>query len=120
VQATCDRVLIINEGKIVADGTPEQLQQEFRGAESVTVELRTGAANPVEQVSPKLRSLPSVTGVEMLSRTGPAGRFRLHVEKGADIRETVFHLAVAEKWILLELTTKKTSLEEVFHKLTMS
>jgi ABC-2 type transport system ATP-binding protein len=120
VQATCDRVLIINEGKIVADGTPEQLQQEFRGSESVTVELRTSAQNPLEQLSPKLRYLPSVMSIELLSHTGPITRFRLHVEKGADIREAVFRLAVAEQWTLLELTTKRTSLEEVFHKLTMS
>jgi len=120
VQATCDRVLIINEGRIVADGTPAQLQQDFRGAESVTVELRTNLPNPLEQVAPKLRSLKSVTGIELLSRKESVSRFQLHVEKGADIREATFRLAVAEGWVLLELTTRSTSLEEVFHKLTMA
>jgi ABC-2 type transport system ATP-binding protein len=120
VQATCDRVLIINEGKIVADGTPAQLQQDFRGAESVTVEFRTNLANPLEQIAPKLRALASVTGVELLSKKDSVSRFQLHVEKGADIREATFRLAVAEGWVLLELTTRSTSLEEVFHKLTMS
>lgn len=120
VQATCDRVLIINEGKIVADGTPAQLQQDFRGAESVTVELRTNLPNPLEQVAPKLRGLQSVTGVELLSRKDSVSRFQLHVEKGADVREAAFRLAVAEGWVLLELTTRSTSLEEVFHKLTMA
>jgi ABC-2 type transport system ATP-binding protein len=118
VQATCDRVLIINEGKIVADGSPAQLQQEFKGAENVTLELRTELRNPLEQIAPKLRGLKSVTGVDLLSGKESVSRFLLHVEKGADIREAAFRLAVAEGWILLELSTRSTSLEEVFHKLT--
>ena len=120
VQATCDRVLIINEGTIVADGTPAQLQQDFKGAESVTIELRTAASDPLGQIAPKLRSLTSVTGVELLSRKDSISRFQLHVEKGGDVREAAFRLAVAEGWVLLELSTRSTSLEEVFHKLTMS
>ena len=120
VQATCDRVLIINEGTIVADGTPAQLQQDFKGAESVTIELRTAASDPLGQIAPKLRSLTSVTAVELLSRKDSISRFQLHVEKGGDVREAAFRLAVAEGWVLLELSTRSTSLEEVFHKLTMS
>lgn len=118
VQATCDRVLIINEGKIVADGTPEQLQQEFRGAESLTLELRTNSADPLQHVSPKLRSLPGVGSVELLSQHNGTARFMLHVEKGADVRESTFRMAVAEGWVILEMHRKATTLEEVFHKLT--
>ncbi|HXG01328.1 MAG TPA: ATP-binding cassette domain-containing protein [Bacteroidota bacterium] len=118
VQATCDRVLIINEGKIVADGTPEQLQQEFRGAESLTLELRTNSADPLNQVSPKLRSLPGVGSVELLGQKNGTSRFMLHVDKGADVRESAFRLAVAEGWVILEMHRKATTLEEVFHKLT--
>jgi ABC-2 type transport system ATP-binding protein len=120
VQATCNRVLIINEGKIVADGTPEQLRAQFQGAEAITLELRAPAAHPLEQVAPKLRSLPGVTNVELLSHADSLFRFLLHAEKGADVREAAFRLAVAEGWVLLELYRKVTSLEEVFHKLTTS
>jgi len=120
VQATCDRVLIINEGKIVADGSPEQLQQDFKGAEMVTLELKTSAVNALDQISPKLRSLGSVTEVELVSQKNSTSRFQIHVEKGSDIREAAFRLAVSEGWIVLELTRKSTSLEEVFHKLTMA
>jgi ABC-2 type transport system ATP-binding protein len=117
VQATCDRVLIINEGKIVADGTPAQLREEFRGAETVNVELRT-AADPVGAVLPRLRALPGVAGAEILTAGGDAVRLSLAAEKGADVRPGVFRLAVAEGWVLLELSRTGTSLEEVFHKLT--
>ena len=120
VQATCDRVLIIHEGRIVADGTPEQLQHDFRGAESISLELKTNAANPLEQISPKLRALASVTGVELISQKNSNVRFQLHVEKGMDVREAAFRLAVSEGWVVLELSRRSTSLEDVFHKLTMA
>ena len=120
VQATCDRVLIINEGRIVADGTPEQLQSDFHGAESLTLELKTVAMNPIEHVSPKLQSIAFVTGVEMLSTNNGFSKYTLHVEKNADVREALFRLAVAEGWVILEMHRKTTSLEEVFHKLTTS
>lgn len=118
VQATCDRVLIINEGKIVADGTPEQLQQEFRGAESLTLELLTNGADALQHISPKLRTLHGVGSVELLSQKNGTARFMLHVEKGADVRADVFRKAVAEGWVILEMHRKATTLEEVFHRLT--
>jgi ABC-2 type transport system ATP-binding protein len=118
VQATCNRVLIINEGKIVADGSPEQLQREFHGAESLTLELRTDASDPVGQLLPKLRSIPAITEATLLSHESSISRFELHAEKGTDIREATFRLAVEQGWILLELHRKTTTLEDVFHKLT--
>ena len=118
VQATCDRVLIINEGKIVADGSPEQLQKDFQGAESITLELKTTVADPMEQIAPKLRGLAAINSVRLLSGNGSLCKFELLVDKGADVREAAFRLAVSEGWVVLELHRKDTSLEEVFHKLT--
>ncbi len=118
VQATCDRVLIINDGRIVADGSPEQLQQEFHGAESLTVELKTAAADPVQELLPVIRSLEGVTGVTLLAHEGGTSRFELQTGKGVDVREAAFRLAVNKGWVLLEMQRKVTTLEEVFHKLT--
>ncbi len=118
VTATCDRVLIINEGKIVADGTPEQLQSDFQGAETLTVELHAPGADPLQTVAPRLKLLAGVTSVELLSHAGPTCKFVLHTEKGADVRPEVFRMAVTGNWTLLELHRKATTLEEVFHKLT--
>ncbi len=120
VQATCDRVLIINDGKIVADGTPEKLRADFRGSESLTLELQTGSTDPLVHIAPRLRSLPGVGSVELLGQQNGAARFELHVEKGVDVRESAFRMAVAEGWIILEMQRKATTLEEVFHKLTTS
>lgn len=118
VQATCDRVVIVNEGAIVADGTPGQLQQEFRGSELIVIELKTQVANPMVDIFPKLQSLSNVESVEYGGDENGAHRFSLFAAKGSDIREEVFRQAVQERWVLLELTRKATSLEEVFHKLT--
>jgi len=118
VQATCDRVIIINDGRIVADGSPEQLQHEFHGAESVTLELRTGAVDPVQEITPQLRMLNAVTNVTLLSDDAGVSRFEIHAEKGTDVREAAFRLAVHKGWTLLEMHRKATTLEEVFHKLT--
>jgi len=116
VQATCDRVIIINEGRIVADGTPAQLQQEFRGSESVTVELKTG--DPPANIVSKLMLLTNVEQVDQQHSDGQNHLFLVHTAKGSDIREQLFHRAVQERWVVLELSRKATSLEEVFHKLT--
>ena len=118
VQATCNRVIIINEGRIVADGSPENLQREFHGAETLTLELKTGGLDPLELVAPKLRAIGSVNNVTLLSHREGTVRFELAIDKGADVREATFRLAVMEGWIVLEMHRKATTLEEVFHKLT--
>jgi ABC-2 type transport system ATP-binding protein len=118
VQATCDRVVIVNNGAIVADGTLEELQQNFRGSERIMLEVKAAVANPMTDVFPKLEKLSFVESVEYLNREGDHHRFSLRTARGSDIREDIFRTVVAEGWILLELTRTATSLEEVFHKLT--
>lgn len=117
VQATCDRVIIINEGTIVADGTLEQLQQDFRGSEKISLELKTRATNAMTEIYPKFKDIQHVDSVEYSGQEGEVHKFSILAEKGFDIREEIFRRAVSEGWILMEMS-KATSLEEVFHKLT--
>jgi ABC-2 type transport system ATP-binding protein len=118
VQATCDRVIIINEGTIVADGTLEQLQQDFRGSEKISLELKTRATNAMTEIYPKFKDIQHVDSVEYSGQEGEVHKFSILAEKGFDIREEIFRRAVSEGWILMEMSRKATSLEEVFHKLT--
>lgn len=118
VQATCDRVIIINEGRIVADGTPERLREQFRGAEVISLELKANVANGMTDLFPKIRGLEHVENVTYQGEEAGRHRFEVSTTAGADIRETLFRQAVAEQWVLLEMTRRVTSLEEVFHKLT--
>ena len=118
VQATCDRVIIVNEGIIVADGTLEQLQQDFRGSEKISLELKASTTNAMTAMYPKFKDIPHVESVEYGGQEGDLHKFSILTEKGFDIREEIFRRAVSEGWVLIEMSRKATSLEEVFHKLT--
>lgn len=120
VQATCDRVIIIHEGSIVANGTPDELQRSFQGSESLAVEIRTDVNNVMTDLFPKIQGLHNVESVDYRGSEGSDHRFLIHSAPGTDVREELFHTAVDQRWILLELSRKATSLEEVFHKLTRS
>ncbi len=118
VQATCDRVIIINEGTIVADGTLEQLRQDFRGSEKISLELKANVSNAMTDMYPKFKEIPQVESVEYGGEEGDLHKFSIHTVKGSDVREEIFRRSVSEGWVLLEMSRKATSLEEVFHKLT--
>ena len=118
VQATCDRVIIINDGKIVADGTPDQLQHEFRGSDIISLELKANVENGMTEIFPKVKALAHVENVQYQNPSPGIHRLLITAAKGSDIREDLFHQAVSEKWLLLEIHREATSLEEVFHKLT--
>jgi len=118
VQATCDRVIIINEGKIAADGTPDQLQHEFRGSDIISLELKANVENGMTEIFPKVKALAHVENVQYQNPFPGIHRLLITAAKGSDIREDLFRQAVSEKWLLLEIHREATSLEEVFHKLT--
>ncbi len=117
VEATCGRVLIINEGKIVADGSPEELQSSFQGREEIHLELKT----PSEGVEAKLANLANVERVEQTASNGEGlKKFTLECTQGVDLREKLFRLAVENNWIVLEMRKERASLEDVFRELTTS
>ena len=112
VDAVCDRVLIIDRGRIVAEGTPQDLRRRLAGRPVVRAAFR-GAVSAREAVG----ALPGVVAVE---ETGGDGETRLRVEcaEGADLSEEIFHIAVSRGWVLRELTREALSLEDVFVRLT--
>ncbi|MDI6804292.1 MAG: ATP-binding cassette domain-containing protein [Bacteroidota bacterium] len=119
VQATCNRVLIISKGKIVADGTPAGLQSGFQGSERVFVELETPDNFTFEMIQIRLNTIPAIKQITLLDNRDGLMRIKIEVEKGIDTRKQIFQLFVANKWNLLELHREQTSLEDVFHELTL-
>ncbi|MCB9378636.1 MAG: ATP-binding cassette domain-containing protein [Holophagales bacterium] len=112
VELLCRRVLIIDRGKIVAEGSPEALREQWQGRVTLTVE--TAAAQPGAE-----SDLSLVDGVEAVATEGDAGtRYRLECKQGSDPRAEIFRLAVAKGWTLVELASARASLEEVFVRLT--
>jgi len=118
VQATCDRVIIINRGELVADGTTAEVTARTQGGTLVQVLLAPGAVNPPrDRVLAALQALEGVTQVRPMEAADPA-HHALQIMANRDIRADVFALAVNQGMTLLELAPEKTNLEEVFRRLT--
>lgn len=112
VEATCDRILIINKGKIVADGTSDTLRRQAQGQELVSVQIE-GDPEKVKKALLGLASVEKVTDME--SRNG-----FLLVQSKPEVssRKPIFDLCVKNKWYLLEMTGIETKLEDVFREVT--
>ncbi|MFC1692044.1 ATP-binding cassette domain-containing protein [Candidatus Latescibacterota bacterium] len=117
VEATCDRVVIISSGEIVADGSSETLRRDMAGKSVIHLELK----GEVPDSNDVLSSLPGVEKVQILSReNGDTTRLNIDVLKGYDIREDVFKTSVDKGWTIFEMHQEKTNLEDVFRQLTQS
>jgi gliding motility-associated transport system ATP-binding protein len=112
VELLCNRVLIIDRGRIVDQGTPESLRERWRGNARLRVLVKDAPAEAEE----RLRALAGVHAVE--ADAAAPGRFRIDAERGTDLREAAFRLAVERGWVLLELAEEKVSLEDIFVRLT--
>jgi gliding motility-associated transport system ATP-binding protein len=116
VELLCDRVLIIDRGRIVAHGTPQELRERSLGKAAV----RVGFEGRPEGAEEALAALPGVGAVRRLDGRPEGGeeRFLLERENGVDPRPEVFRLAVARGWVLVELAEERATLEDIFVRLT--
>jgi ABC-2 type transport system ATP-binding protein len=115
VEATCDRILIISKGKIVANGSSGDLRKQAQGNELLTVHLEvngSGGSSPKE----KLERLSTVLSVEQLD--GKEHYYQLQSKPETSSKKAVFDLCVENKWYLLEMKAQETKLEDVFRELT--
>ncbi len=119
VQATCDRVVIISDGRLVADGRPDDLVARERSNKYRLLLEEAGADHPTRaQVREKLASLGGVKGVDEEPSESGTMQWILTTDGAADIRRELYRCAVDSKWPLLELDRREASLEEVFRRLT--
>jgi ABC-2 type transport system ATP-binding protein len=115
VELLCNRVMIIDRGRIVAEGTPESLRDTQVGNPAVRILLKDAPA----EAGDALAALPGVTSARAgASPLGADGAWIIEHEKGSDLREAVFHEAVQRGWVLLEMTRERASMEDVFVRLT--
>jgi ABC-2 type transport system ATP-binding protein len=112
VELLCDRVVIIDKGRIVAAGTPQSLRERWTGNPTLRVELK-GA--PVGAAA----ALADLPGVLRVRDGGPDGSWILECEPGSDPREEVFRTAASAGWVLLEMARQRgATLEDIFVRLT--
>ena len=108
VQALCDRVIIINEGKLVADDPINMLQKRLKGEDVIYLEL-----DKKYDVS----ALESINGVNLVTRVSPT-EYTIGANNIIDIRPNIFHLATQQNWVILEMRREQKNVEYIFQQLT--
>jgi ABC-2 type transport system ATP-binding protein len=114
VSQTCQRIVIINKGRVVAVDTPENLTSRLRGSESMYVQIDGLGADAREA----LLGVPGVTRVAVTETRGPVAGYEVASESGRDVRRELASAVVTHGWGLLELRPMRMSLEEIFLHLT--
>lgn len=121
VELLCHRVLIIDRGRIVAQGSPEELRAGWHGNRVVRVRVKGAQA---EEAQAALAALPGVAAVTERDGAGPdaaldgTSAFAVEADGAADPREDVFRAVVERGWVLLEMVEERASFEDVFVRLT--
>jgi ABC-2 type transport system ATP-binding protein len=116
VQATCNRVIIINRGKLVADGSPEELAQRSKGQSIVTLEVKNDTDR--NTLTNAIKTCKGVNKVEFSKETEDSFVFQISGDKGADLRAAISTKVLEQKATLLSMQAKQTSLEDIFRDLT--
>ena len=112
VEATCDRILMISRGRIVAQGTVPELQAQARKQRYVDVEVE---GKGVEDI---LREIPHVESVRRLEPVNGHQQYTLSIAGDEDVRPEIFKLAKGRNWNLYDLHQEEARLDELFHSLT--
>ncbi len=112
VAQTCQRVIIINKGRVVAVDTPDNLTHQLEGAATLYVLVEGGEAEEA------LGAVPGVQHVSTVERHGPAVAYEIEAAPHRDVRRDVARAIVDRGWGLLELRPLRLSLEEIFLQLT--
>ncbi len=113
VEATCDRILIIHNGAIVADGTSEELRRQAQGNELLRIEIGNAERNEAFEA---LKNLPSVALVDFTDNQGI--EFEVQSHPGEQSAKNIFDLCVNKGWYLTRLTPIETKLEDIFREVT--
>ncbi len=115
IQATADRMVIINKGQIVANGTTEELMNSFKGKTVLTLELQNAAEASIRKIQADIHNVH----VSKIALNDGSVSAVLEYPNAVDPRKEIYDYAVKNKWTILEMSRQKISLEEVFRKLTL-
>ncbi|MBQ1538777.1 MAG: ATP-binding cassette domain-containing protein [Ruminococcus sp.] len=115
VQAVCDKIIVINEGRIVADDTETALSDKLTGAHILTAKIE----GEVEKVQKLALSIEGVEVCKEINEREGVHEYRIESEEGVDIRRELFKKMAGADCPILELKSAELSLEDIFLKLTM-
>ena len=114
VSQTCQRVVIINRGKVVAVDTPDNLTSRLRGSETMYIQVDAGGAD----AGSVLQRVSGVTRVAVVETKQQAVGYEVDSEAGRDVRRELAAAVVGRGWGLLEMRPMRMSLEEIFLHVT--
>ena len=114
ISAACDRIIIISEGKIIADAKAEKLHEVLSDERRMTLTAEGKASD----ISAELNKIPEVLRVKKQAAQGKANEYLIDYKSGEDIRRSVFNAMVRINCPILELKSGDDSLEELYLKLT--
>lgn len=114
VEATCDRVIIIDKGKIVADGPLAEIQNSFHNQNRVYFEIQADTKMLIDEFD----SLPDIDSVQLYSKEDGLYKFYVNFSKDIDIRPDLYNFIKSKDWTLFEMRAEQRSLEDVFRQLT--
>ena len=115
IEATVDRIIIIKEGQIVADGTRDELMSGFRGRTRLILEVKDAQPEGIHRLE---EQLPDIT-VAGVTEKDSSRTLAIEYDRSLDLREDIFLFARDNGWVLLEMSQVRVQLEDVFRTLTV-
>jgi ABC-2 type transport system ATP-binding protein len=113
-EMTCNRVLILHEGKLLAEGTPDRLQAQLSSAGQIVAEI----AAPAAALRECLDQIADIEAFDIAPADGAYQRCVLTPRNGVDLRAQIFELAKVHGWTLRELSRSRISLEDIYVRVT--
>ncbi len=117
ISATCDRIIVISNGKIVADAKTDELSTSVSGEQKLALQIEGVSANIISAI----KKIPAVTRVsKTFDMSENTAKYMVEYEKGADIRKEVFNAMSRIDCPILDMQSGNETLEDMFLKLTSS
>ena len=116
IQATVDRIIIIDKGRIVADGTSEELISDSKGITKLRLEILDGNENDIKNMEATIPSLK----VKGINKQKESIMINIEYQNSSDPRKDLFQYAINNNWIITEMSLHKRNLEDLFRNLTLS
>ena len=115
IEATVDRIIIINQGEIVANGTSDELMSSSKGNVLLNMDVKGATKDSVEHIQAKVPAVKFVS----IDETDGVQILQFEYGKDKDPREDLFKYAIKNKWTILKMNPHPTNLEDIFRNLTM-
>ena len=116
IQATVDRIIIINEGSIVADGSSDELLSDSSGKTELLLEVTNAEENDISDMK---ATIPSID-IKSIQKENSSTSISINYVATSDPRADIFNYAVEKKWSILQMVSSKQNLEDIFRNLTSS